>query len=1262
MLSEMSDEYEETTIGIGPTACRKGHRSSLVMETSEGGAICLVCLSALLSDPRSPSHHVSYALSQVSAASRSSAFLIGLRTAHPHFLVAPLVRALSSFDDDPLARQIIDLVSDLSGDGGSGSVSADFIARISDVLSSGSLAWSRRQVHTLHCLGLLLDSHHGSNPATHIRDKAALFSNLVVGLQLPRGEILFVLYKLSVLEGTPWDNHDSNHGGFSLIETSQVLRLSLEVLLKTQHDEVRLNCIALLTVFAQKGLFEDSGRTDLICTQSQEADNLTKTDEEMPHIPLVNLFADAIKSPLLSSDTQVQISTLDLVFHALSSNLSCIEQIQILIEENITDYVFEILRLSGNKDPLVISCLHVLDLLATAEDSFRERLPIGFPTLLSVLHYVVEIPLHPVQWQTIKLVWICISNCPGIVSISQVEDIAVILKGFFSRHGSGELDIPPGTFILACLTFVEIIKSPSAHQIQKLRPVIQEASKSAVASSVSLPHGSSKPYILYSLYILKELHMCNHEQSSTKDSENEELEKSIIQICETYLLSWLERYMDEGEEEEVILGVLEIFHLILLGRSDIQACKFAETLASSCWFTLSFGCLGMFPSDRMKSRIYLMLSSVVDRIFGPDFGEPIRLAYIYLPTDPIELIFLLELSGSHDSTLMCCQRATLLILYVSSLYDERLANENQLLASLEQYIFVNSSNLSCGTTDPMLLTQLVLLYGFLRSASVRHRTPNSKEAEKVLFDLAVGMEWNLLSTRTHPKALKWLFQQEELIEPMSYQLLNFCRIFSTDKDKVSTYSRNIQTMDLQTVAELVVAGDNCVTSLLVSLLEDAMEEGRDDDTISVLSVIESVLGIYPYSSNQISLNGISDALCHVYCSTHCSPKIFLTCLLLVFNILYSANSTALTKEGQWPAITMKLLEFLHPKLASHTSGPEEHLVISILCLILHHASNEVLKESSKAIVLCTSLISAVDVMVKTACAKGPALADYDEDTAIGESLVFVLLLFFYSLKSLRSLLHQNWQYFLQTSDEIQPLKVIHIRCHDLCRLIHFGSSLVKLVASQCLLELLTGISDQRTSKNNELRCSARSLESMMAVTEGLVFYHDSTVAVNCGASLSIILGWEKLEMQDKRVIKNSKWCRLVMEELALTLAAPGLASRSFTNQHKAPAHVAVALLRLDQVPEWMPSIFNSSCISGIISNLSASNVTRKLVYMDDSKQQQFEDIHIQNVASIPEDIGKVCSLLIHLMLSPGTGSCETQPKHKRLLEEIELFSIESSRQ
>lgn len=75
--------------------------------------------------------------------------------------------------------------------------------------------------------------------------------------------------------------------------------------------------------------------------------NYKESEDGVNGSSLVNLFAEAIKGPMLSSDSQVQISTLDLLFHYLSSVGTSGNQIQVLVEENIADYLFEILRLSG---------------------------------------------------------------------------------------------------------------------------------------------------------------------------------------------------------------------------------------------------------------------------------------------------------------------------------------------------------------------------------------------------------------------------------------------------------------------------------------------------------------------------------------------------------------------------------------------------------------------------------------------------------------------------------------------------------------------------------------------------------------------------------------------------------------------------------------------------------------------------------------------------------------------------------------------------
>jgi hypothetical protein len=123
----------------------------------------------------------------------------------------------------------------------------------------------------------------------------------------------------------------------------------------------------------------------------------------------------------------------------------------------------------------------------------------------------------------------------------------------------------------------------------------------------------------------------------------------------------------------------------------------------------------------------------------------------------------------------------------------------------------------------------------------------------------------------------------------------------------------------------------------------------------------------------------------------------------------------------------------------------------------------------------------------------------------------------------------------------------------------------------------------------------RYLKSIIAVTEGLVFSEDSKVAGNCSACLSVILGWEKFGSQEKVAVRECKWFRLIMEEFVVALTAPGLTSKSFTSQQKFAANIAVSLLRLSQVPDWLTSLFDGHLISGIVANLSARNVTAEIV-------------------------------------------------------------------
>ncbi|XP_068665865.1 protein PUTATIVE RECOMBINATION INITIATION DEFECT 1 [Aristolochia californica] len=1272
-----------------PHSCPHGHRSSLNLQTTQGGTICLVCFSNLLSSPASLSIHVSFAVSQLSEAIRSPSFLQTLHRFHARLLVSPLVHALASSDDEALARQIIDLLCDLcdssSTGGADDSLSGEFVARASDCISSGSLAWSQRLIYMLHCLGVLLDRHADNNPSAHINDRVALISSLMNGLRLPsdeiRGEVLFVLYKLSILQ----EEEDDDFSCFC----PKLVNLSLEALIKTENDDVRINCLALLTVLARKGHLEHSFSSQHRSGNPWEADDLMENSEVVGNVPLVTLFADAIKGPLLSSDHQVQMCALDLIFHSLSADTVPIKQTHVFFEENISDYIFEVLRLSGNKEPLIISCIRVLGLLATAEQAFRKSLVIGFPTLILVLKYVAEIPLHPTQADLVKLILSCLTDCPGVVSTIQIEELALILSGMFRRDANGEIGMLPETFTNACTTFVALLKLPSSLVVPKLTASVQEVSKNAVLPSLSAPQSHPSQVVLYSLYLLKESYAYCYADNSNINSETMKLSTSIIHICETNLLPWLKREQYDMEDEENILGVFETFHSILIQGSEIQTAKFAKTLASSSWFSLSFGYLGLFPSNKMKLRVYLLLSSIIDSILGHGRGQPIRDASLHLPPDPLDLLYLLGQKSTDGSDLVLCQTAVLTILYASSLHDERLADEKQVLASLEQCILVNCTGFLCEIADSTTLSELIHLYSLLRGAHVKNQKSYSQEAEKLLFLLMVEREWDLLPELIHPAALRWLFQQDKINKTLSNNVLSFCRLISISKARSSHGNQQPRAISTQQIAELVASGDNFAASIIVSLLRQVSESGNKEDTISVVSLIIKMINIHPAASDQFCLHGIGDTIRSMYFSKY-SIGLFTTCSLMIFNILHSANSTKLLQHDAWLSITIQLLNLLTPELAADTCHQEEYLLMSILSLILHHSTKQSLKEASSAILLSNALIAAVKNIIQTACAKGSALADHNEETSCGETIIYVLLIYFFSLKSCHALLQGtlDWQDFFQSSSGIQPLSVIRICCDDLCKLIYFGSAEIKWVASQCLLELLTRISDQRSVKHEELKCPVRYLQSVVAVLEGFIFHGDTRVATNCGLCLSIIFGWVKLGSPEQIAVQEDKWCRLVVDELAMSIAAPSFVSKSFTDQSKAAYHVARALLKLNQVLKWVQYVFDASCISKIIGNLSTSSVTvetvqlfrelaaqnylndkqiaglnhvfqacREHAYMESNQEQCIQE-HFDQVVFIPDDLRKLPRMLMHLM-SSTCGNCDIQIEKKRLLEEIEKFFLQS---
>ncbi|KAM0038245.1 hypothetical protein Hdeb2414_s0013g00412581 [Helianthus debilis subsp. tardiflorus] len=1246
------------------TTCSQGHTSSLILQTLEGGSICLICLSNLISNPNSATVHVSYALSQLSQAISQPNFLHNLLTYHPHFLVSPLVTAISLFEDEAIAKQTIDLVLELCRSG-SCEVYGEFVARVSDRLSSGELAWSRRQVYMLHCLGVLLDSQK-NDPYTYIKDKDALYLNLVTGLQLPseeiQGEILFVLYKIcSIRHALLGDTNGDVVCGHS----SLILRLSLEALLKTQRDDVRMNCIALLSVLARRGFLENAFE------DNNEADNFMETTEhEVEKTPLNLLFAEAVKAPLLSSDSEVQTATLDLIVLYLSCGGVSEKEVQVLVEENIADYVFEILRLSGCiKDSLVTSSLQVLDLLSVAEVPFKQRLAFGFTTMVPVLRYVAEVPFHPAQLQSLKIISECVSNCPGIISSSNIEEISLITAGMLKKHIDGDANMFPETFTVVCSTLVALIKSPSSHGAPSIAKSLEDISRYTITICLSY-YGEHLFQMLHSLYLLK----VAYEYSFEIRPNYTVLRDCILDICVTKLLPWVSTSINEIDED-IALGVLELFQSILI-QSDFQPKEFADVLVSSSWFGFSFGCLGLFPTEKMKWRVYFLLGSIVDVIVGNDSGQSVRDAASHLPADPMDLLFLLGQKGAHNQEVLCCQSAVLLILYTSSLYDDRLADDRMVLASLEQYILLNSSEILSGIIKPLITEVLINLYALYRGlAKITYQIPYSQDAENSLFHLVTEKGTEILSTRTHRTALKWLFQQERICKYLSSQILRWCRTCIVYGNQI-VVCNDTEPVSIKEIAELVASEDNYAAKLVVCLLRELLEEnGHEDDIVLILNMTVSVITLFPAASGQLCLNGISLAIQNVYRYHSSYGEIFNANCQLFFTILQSVSSESLSDDEDWLAVATELMRYLISTITENGCTQEALLVMGILCLILHHSLHQVLLEASKTILLNTRLIALINKTIHDACLKGPALYDHDEATQTGECLIFCLLLNYFCLRSVRAVLPgiEDAQNLLDSENRNQQsFFYISIHCHDLCRLLHFGSTPVKLLSSYCLLELFQRITDQKSKEPDKVKVKQNThhIRSIISILQGSIFHSDIRVATNCALCISMAVDWEQQ-------VETNNWYRLITEELVMTLAVSGRVSKSIMIHHKPAVEIAVLMLKQQQVPEWISNMFDDSCISGIIQNLSASNITREMVmlfrelirsghlkdskhiaclnqlfqacrkrvYSEDVKDDETEG---KKMVVFPDELGKVYEVIINL-IAPESSLNEG------LLEEIEVF-------
>lgn len=236
----------------------------------------------------------------------------------------------------------------------------------------------------------------------------------------------------------------------------------------------------------------------------------------------------------------------------------------------------------------------------------------------------------------------------------------------------------------------------------------------------------------------------------------------------------------------------------------------------------------------------------------------------------------------------------------------RIADDKLVLSSLEKYILVNCGDFQRKLTDSSLVMRLVHLYGLYRGlAKTNYQIPYSSEAERILFKLLDEHEWDLSTARIHPISLKWLFQQDKICKPLSDQILKICR----SNTSIVSNGYNSSYVNVKAIAQLVAAGDNFAATVLVCLLMQLLkEEFREEEIISLLALMNTIISIFPAASDQLCVHSMGNVIRIFYYESiyMLSLQVSRAMLVFTFNILCLAKSEILSDNETWLPLTTKV--------------------------------------------------------------------------------------------------------------------------------------------------------------------------------------------------------------------------------------------------------------------------------------------------------------------------------------------------------------------
>ncbi|XP_024534434.1 protein PRD1-like [Selaginella moellendorffii] len=1127
--------------------CRRGHAQGLFLSTSPGGGgICLGCLAELLVDPSSFVTHKAYALAELSRCLEDEEFCDGFLRYHSHFLAGPLCQSVFFCHDEALAKATVDFILSLcrSTVEEDRALLDDFITFVSMQLGARStIVWSKGQRFTLHTMGLLLDLHSKMDsfvPSTiQFQD---LMENMVLALQHAcddiKGEVLFLLFRISSLKG----GMDKLSNWFQ-----KIITLTVAVLLKAESDEIRTNGIALLSVLAKNSIFQLRNQEN----ESQESQNSDAVSSR-GNLDFVTTFAEAIKGSLLSSDPQVQLSSLQLICAICPQDVDISKELAILVEEGIADYIFEVLRVSESLSTLAVTAIRALSILSAAKRVFSQRLMLGVESIVRVLEHSSGAGFASVQEDALQLLAAGLSECPGSVNSSKAEQIFATLSSILQQHGDrvqdaemveGAMSLSSGTYGAACMAMIALLNVPGFASISSL-PQRVLSMLTNVMTSILYDRFLQPKALICSLFLLQ--------HAFVFEVKRDRRTSGFFSTFENKLLPFLAERTRALEDEVAAEAIFAFLTAVVQTKaSGNNALGISERLARDKWLSLGFASTGRFRSEIFKKRVLTFVATIIDALDEDDKTDDSILAAIrVLPTDPDDLLALLEQSGAFIPTV---HPAVVSIIYTSYMHHDRLVDQEQLLASLEQFVLLHALSLQVHTK---CLLQVVSLYAILKQDSSL-KAVFSVEAE---YLLVTSIQHNgtsvSLSAKIPLSVRDWMLSQEGLKSLCSRHIYNLFRAASS--------SQVDATPDLEALCS-VVEHENGVV-LVNSLLHKVALENIGDDMEMLTTVLKRILELKGQLANRFHQKDIISNMRNWYilCGSKVPASTLIPFIELLVRLLHTLTpESTRRKSGLWQDIVNQTM-YLFIRRQDCSQHSLTISILAFLCLLCYQFSSGLsfLSDAAAEIFNNKEFCAALTQRVTGSLEEDSCNAEDEQSLCL--ALVFQLL-------------------WLQQCKNGDLEETGALSFENLCRIIYSKPDLPRLLAFCCLSEKFRHLTVSTARLDSVFNPS--SLKSMLLLLQGFVLDENDVVQINASSCLLSLLTSKHLTAKQKQTVEESPWYCFLAKEITRELS---LCTKGSSVEPR--MKLLISLLKISKNYNWFPSAFASSRITSVISALPGREV------------------------------------------------------------------------